>query len=450
MTTGLLLGLLVGLALGAAIAYALFSARRARLVGEIAFLREKVALDATVRDETERKLAGTFAELSGKALEQNADQFLHLAEARLRAGQEAAKGDLALREAAIAKLLGPLQDTLARYEQGLRQLEQDRVGAYEGLSAQVRQIGVSHGELQRETRSLVTALRAPHTRGRWGEMQLRRVVEVAGMVEHCDFDEQVTTDTQDGRLRPDVVVHLPGGAQVVVDAKVPLDAFLRAAECEDENQRRIELSAHARQLRTHIDHLAKKQYWNQFDPSPEFVVAFIPGDPLLAGACESDPSIVEYAMASHVLLATPTTLIALLKTVAYTWQQEQMAESARDVKKLGAELYERLRVLGGHFGKMHRSLTSTVEAFNEAVGSLESRVLVTARRFPEMGVVGAGAEELPESKPVTAIPRSTQAPELFDELAAVRPDTHALKALPSLLSDEGEAGDLIRDGGGLG
>jgi len=243
-------------------------------------------------------------------------------------------------------------------------------------------------------------------------MQLRRVVEMAGMVAHCDFDEQVTATGEDGRLRPDLVVHLPGGAHVVVDAKVPLDAFLRANEAEDEVTRHAQLVAHARQLRTHIDQLSKREYWRQFDPSPDYVVAFVPGDPLLDAAFEHDGTLLEHAIASRVLITTPTSLIALLRTFAQGWRDEAMAENARVVKDLGTELYDRLRVLGGHFAKMHRSLTSTVEAYNDAVGSLESRVLVTARRFPDLSVVGHDAQEVAELRPVSSTPRMTQAPEL--------------------------------------
>lgn len=384
-------------------------ADRARLSAELAAAVER----GREGEEDRRRLEGAFADLSNQALRQNAEQFLALADSRMRQAQEAASGDLTQRQEAISQLLRPLQDTLTKYEQGLRQLELDRKGAYATLTEQVRQLGSANEKLQKETGNLVTALRAPQTRGRWGELQLRRVVEMAGMVAHCDFDEQVSTGTDDARLRPDLVVHLPGGAQVVVDAKVPLDAFLRATDAaDDEGDRAVHLAAHARQLRNHVDQLAKKEYWNQFDPSPDFVVAFVPGDPLLAAAFEQDGSLIEHAMASRVLLATPTTLIALLRSVAFGWQQEALAENARVVQRLGSELYDRLRVLGGHLGRLQRALTSSVESFNDVVGSLESRVLVTARRFPELGVVGVDAPELPEAKQVVSMPRPTQAPEL--------------------------------------
>jgi DNA recombination protein RmuC len=267
-------------------------------------------------------------------------------------------------------------------------------------------------------------------------MQLRRVVELSGMLEHCDFEEQVTTSTDSGRVRPDIVVHLPGGAQVVVDAKVPLDAYLKATETEDDEARRRHLVAHARQLRTHIDQLSKKEYWNQFSPSPEFVVAFVPGDPLLDRAFEQDPTLIEYAMANRVLLSTPTTLIALLRTVALGWRQEALAENARTIQQAGSELYDRLRVMSGHLGKLQRTLTGAVDAFNETVGSLESRVMVTARRFPELGVPESG-RALDELKPVVATPRALQSPELGGVVSwRGRPPLEAVPALTPTEDDD--------------
>lgn len=401
-------------------------AEEVRLTAVVDHQQRAAAERAAALEEDRQRLLGSFAELSNQALKRNTEQFLTLADTRLKEAHEAARGDLAQRQQAISQLLGPLQETLTKYEQGLRQLELDRKGAYATLTEQVKQLGSTNDKLQRETANLVTALRAPQTRGRWGEMQLRRVVEMAGMVAHCDFSEQVSATTEEGRLRPDVVVHLPGGAQVVVDAKVPLDAFLRAAEAGDEEGRRAQLVAHARQLRVHVDQLAKKQYWSQFDPSPEFVVAFVPGDPLLAAAFEHDPTLIEHAMDSRVLLATPTTLIALLRTIAFGWQQEDLATNAREVQQLGAELYDRLRVMGGHLGRLHGALTKSVEAFNETVASLESRVLVTARRFPGLGVVGVGAQQLPDTQAVVATPRLPQAPELGGE-----PEDGSQPALPS-------------------
>ena len=399
-----------------AAALAQIQADNARLNAELDQARHSAAERTRVWEEDRDRLVGTFAQLSNEALRTNTEQFLTLADARLKETHEAARGDLGQRQEAITQLLQPVKDLLGRYEAGLRQMELERKGAYSGLTEQVQQLVSSQDQLKKETHNLVTALRAPQTRGRWGEMQLRRVVEMAGMVAHCDFDEQVTTSGEDGRLRPDLVVHLPGGANVVVDAKVPLDAFLRATEAEDDVTRQAALVAHARQLRTHIDQLSKREYWRQFDPSPDYVIAFVPGDPLLSAAFEHDGSLIEHAMASRVLITTPTTLIALLRAFAQGWRDEAMAENARLVKDLGTDLYDRLRVLGGHFAKMHRSLTSTVEAFNDAVGSLESRVLVTARRFPDLSVVGHDAKEVAELHPVTSTPRLPLAPELVEGL----------------------------------
>ncbi len=371
--------------------------------------------NAARAQEERRRLAGTFAELSAHALQKNNEQFLALAETKFSQAQTAAQGDLTQRHQAIAQLLSPLSETLARYEVGLQKIEVERKGAYEGLSEKVAQLHLGHEQLQKETRNLVTALRSPQTRGRWGEIQLRRVVEMAGMLSHCDFDEQVSTLTDDGRLRPDMIVHVPGGGEIVVDAKVPLEAFLKLIDAEDDEARALFQASHARQLRAHVDQLAKKEYWKQFAQSPQQVVAFIPGDQLLSAAYEADPTLQEHAMANGVLLTTPTMLIALLRTVAFGWRQESLAENAREVQRLGAELYERLRTMGSHMQRLQRSLTASVTAYNDAVGSLESRVLVSARRFPALGVVGVETEEIADLAPVDASPRLLQALEMVTE-----------------------------------
>jgi DNA recombination protein RmuC len=389
---------------------------RAVLATELDLLK-KSEDDMAVRSQEERlRLAGTFAELSAQALQKNNEQFLALAETKLSQAQTAAQGDLTQRQQAISQLLDPLRETLARYEKGLQQIEVDRKGAYEGLSEKVAQLSLGNEQLQKETRNLVTALRSPQTRGRWGEIQLRRVVEMAGMLEHCDFDEQVSTSTDDGRLRPDMIVHVPGGGEIVVDAKVPLDAFLQLIEADDDDARALFQSSHARQLRTHVDQLSKKEYWKQFDQSPQQVVAFIPGDQLLSAAYDADPTLQEHAMSNGVLLTTPTMLIALLRTVAFGWRQESLAANAREVQRLGAELYERLRTMSAHMQKLQRSLSASVAAYNDAVGSLESRVLVTARRFPSLGVVGTETDEIPDLPPVDAAPRHLQAMELVADI----------------------------------
>jgi DNA recombination protein RmuC len=433
MIVGLLMGIVVGGGGGVVIAWALFSARgtatvaaererhaealgsaRAEVLALQAMLEhERAAADERklATDEVRRQLVGEFAELSRQALESNNSQFLELADARLAHAQQAARGDLDHRTQAIEQLLTPLRDQLGRYEQGLRLLELERQKAYTGLSEQVQSLTQSQDKLQSETRNLVTALRSPATRGRWGEMQLRRVVEMAGMVEHCDFEQQVTTDGTDGKLRPDMVVTLPGARQVVVDAKVPLQAFLDANEANDEAERKAHLVVHARHLRTHVDALSKKGYWEQFENSPEYVVAFIPGDALLAAALEHDPTLLEHAVSHQVLLATPTTLIALLRMVASGWQQEALAENAREVQDMGRELYKRLATFGDHMARTGRSLSGAVESYNRAVGSLERNVLPQARRFHELGVVGGADKEMPELEPIEAGARGLEAPE---------------------------------------
>ena len=427
--TGLVVGVILGAGAGALVVWALARARLATERGqhgqslesaradvqrlESALEQERVAVHErqAATDEVRRQLTGEFAELSRQALEQNNAQFIALADARMREAQEAARGDLDQRRQAIEQLVAPLKDQLGRYEQGLRLMELERQHAYSGLSEQVKQLSQSQERLQAETRNLVTALRSPATRGRWGELQLRRVVEMAGMLEHCDFEEQVHVSSAEGRMRPDMVVHLPGAKEVVVDAKVPLQAFLDASDSADEDTRRAHLQAHARQLRNHVDGLSKKSYWEQFERSPEFVVAFVPGDPLLAAALEFDATLLEHAVANHVLLATPTTLIALLRTVAYGWQNEALADNAREVQQLGRELYKRLTTFGEHLARTGRSLTGAVDAYNKAVGSLERTVLPQARRFQELGV-GSTDRELPDLDPLDATARPVQAPEL--------------------------------------
>ena len=384
----------------------------ARLSTELEHERQAAGERAAAHEEMRGQLTGEFARLSAVALQQNNEQFLQLADTKLGETRQAAEGELAKRQEAIEQLLKPISEQLGKYEVGMQRLEVERQRAYTGLTEQMKYLSASHDQLQKETRNLVTALRSPQTRGRWGELQLRRVVEMAGMLEHCDFDEQVTSDADSGRMRPDLVVHLPGGKNVAVDAKVPMQAFLEANEADDETVRRAHLASHGRQMKAHVDALSKKEYWKRVDPSPEFVVAFIPGDPLLTAALEHEPGLMEYAVANHVLLATPTSLIALLRAVAYGWQQDALAENAREVQLLGAQLYQRLAVLGEHFAGVGKGLNSAVSAYNKAIGSLEGRVLVTARRFVDMGVVGAGEKELAQPLPVDATTRALQSPEL--------------------------------------
>ncbi|MEO5875446.1 MAG: DNA recombination protein RmuC [Streptosporangiaceae bacterium] len=396
MSVALLTGLVIGVVLG----FALATARQASLIGRARAAEEKVTY-------VEERMAEHFAALSAQALDASNQRFLELADTRLKAAGIEAAGELERRKLAVEHLVEPLKVTLGKVEEQLRELEIGRRESHAMLAKQVDFVRQSSEQLRSETQTLVKALQRPEARGRWGELQLRRVVELAGMTHHCDFEEQATAHTVDGTVRPDLVVRLTGDKTIVVDSKVSLAAYLDAAAGDTER-----LAAHARHVREHVDRLAAKAYWQAFSPSPEFVVLFIPGEAFLAPALDRDPALLEYAMAKRVHIATPTTLITMLRTASYTWQQDALSSNARLVFDLGRELYERLGTLGGHVEELGRTLTGSVRAYNRAVGSLESRVLVTARKLNELGVTEAA---LDAPRPVEETPRALSAAELLDE-----------------------------------
>lgn len=355
-------------------------------------------------DQAQARLADAFKALSADALSANNREFLTLAQAQFEKFGEVAKGDLEKRGAAIDALVTPIRDHLAKFGEAVQGIEQARIGAYTELKTQVAHLMESQGQLRAETGNLVKALRSPATRGRWGEIQLKRVVEMAGMLDHCDFHEQATVNGADGnRLRPDLIVRLPGGKSIVVDAKAPLEAFLDATHAGEDEARLAHLSRHARHIRDHMKALGEKRYWAQFDPAPEFVVLFLPGENFFSAALEQDPGLIEAGIDQSVIPATPTTLIALLRAVSYGWRQEALARNAQAISQLGRELHERLSTMADHMGKVGKGLGGAVNSYNAAVASLESRVMVTARRFKELKATSGG--DLPELAQLDQVPR---------------------------------------------
>jgi DNA recombination protein RmuC len=363
-------------------------------------------------DEAQKTLADTFSALSADALRSNNQSFLELANTALEKFQEGARVDLDQRQRTIAELVAPVKESLSKVDTRIQEMEVARAGAYEGLRQHVSTLVETQNQLRAETSNLVRALRSPGARGRWGEVQLRRVIEMAGMISHCDFLEQESVATESGRLRPDVTVKLPAGRTIVVDSKVPLEAYLDACELVDDDARRAKMKDHARHLRNHITALSKKSYWEMFQPAPEFVLLFLPGEVFYSAALEHDPSLIEYGVEQRVILATPTTLIALLKAVSYGWRQENLAENAQKISDLGRELYDRVATMAEHLSRLGRSLTNSVEAYNRTVGSVESRVLITARKFKDLSVTGANCAEIGELVPIEHQMRPLQALEL--------------------------------------
>jgi DNA recombination protein RmuC len=356
-------------------------------------------------DHTRQELMGSFQALSGEALKQNSEAFLKLAAVSFETLHVKADGDLVQRQQAIDALVHPLQESLHRYDEHLRLLEQSRQSAYGGLDQHLRSLAESQQRLQQETGNLVKALRAPTVRGQWGELTLKRVAELAGMVDHCDFAEQLSVTGDDGRFRPDMVVQLPGGRQIIVDAKTVLSAYLDAHEAQNEAQQADALRRHAAQVKSRMDELSLKAYWTQFDHAPEFVVLFLPGEQFLGAALDQNPRLIEEGFANGIVLATPATLTALLRAVAYGWRQERMTAHAEEAGRLGKELYERMAVLAEHMNDVGQALGKSVSAYNRAVGSLETRILPAARRFRELGV--SSERNVPMLEPAEVVPRKT-------------------------------------------
>jgi DNA recombination protein RmuC len=424
-----LAGLLTGMLFGALITQ-LRGARRIEAL-RVDLASAQVRLEAgsmqeadrlSLLEQSETRLRAAFDSLAGETLRMNSELFLRLAREALGRDQAIAQGALKERELAIAQLVEPLRTALERTEAQVQALERERREAFGALRTQLEGLAGGQAQLQRETRNLVTALRRPEVRGRWGELTLRRLVELAGLSEHCDFTEQLQLVGEAGAVRPDLVVHMPDARDLVIDAKTPLEAYLAALEAASEEERTESLRRHAQQVEARVRELASKSYWSQFERSPEFAVLFLPGDQFLSAALAERPDLLESALSQSVIIATPSTLIALLKAVAYGWRQSAVAHNAAQIRDLGQELYRRLSTFNGHLGRMGQRLAAAVEAYNAAVGSLERGVLPQARRFGELGVTADAALQPPD--PIGQLVRNTGSPTPAESVpAAAAPPT---------------------------
>jgi len=356
--------------------------------------------------QTREQLANTFNQLSNEALTRNNTSFLRLAEENLKRFQSEAKADLGSKEKAIEQMLKPINEALQQTSKQIQEIEKDRKEAYGSLNTTITQMNLSQQQLQQETQNLVQALRRPEVRGQWGEMTLKRLAELSGMVAHCDFYEQTHTTTETGSIRPDMIVRLPEKREIIVDAKTPLDAYLSAIQAKDDMTRKLELKRHAQIIRGRIKELSRKNYWAEYSQSPEFVVLFIPGEQFLSAALEVDPALLEDSMSQNIILATPTNFIALLRAVSYGWKQQALAENAEIIRELGETLYKRLATFGNHLSKLGNSLGQSVNHFNSAVGSLERQVLPGARKFIEMGI--STKSQITDLPPLEQQPRQVQ------------------------------------------
>jgi DNA recombination protein RmuC len=400
----ILLVALGALALGAAVAWLVARARVAALAVQLEERDRAAAARETLLADAEGALRESFEALAAQALRHNNQTFLELASSRFGELRAEAGKDLESRRAAVEQLVQPIQEALAGIDGELKKTVEQRIEGAARLDEQLRMIAGAHGDLRAETQRLVRALRAPDVRGRWGEIQLQRVVELAGMLEHCDFFQQEVRDGDEGKLRPDLVVRLPGGKRIIVDAKTPLVGYLEAAEATDDATREKRLDEHAAHVRAHLRRLGERSYWSQFQETPEFVVMFLPGEAFFAEALRRDPGLIEYGVDARVIPASPITLIALLRAIAYGWQQERMAANAQQISELGRELHKRLDLLLEKFAAVGTSLGRAVQSYNDAVGSLESRYLPQARKLRELGI--SAAAELPELQPLTRVPRT--------------------------------------------